>query len=222
MADDLRSSRKARRREQVREEILEAAGEVVLAKGLNGLTLAAVARELGLTKPALYHYFASKEALVFELVFSSIESHAEFVAAALAESEDAADALERLIRSTAEYYADNLDDLRLSYLVPQVGLASAMQFTDEMLARIRPFNDMVYGPVAEHIRFEQHAGAVAKSLDGRRLAFLAHTAVLGVLTVEGLVDVADDAPLVHAHEAMIDELVATFRARLEVAGRRRR
>ena len=37
--------------------------------GVAGLTLDAVARELGVTKQALYHYFDSKDALLFEVVF---------------------------------------------------------------------------------------------------------------------------------------------------------
>ena len=43
-------------------------------------------------------------------------------------------------------------------------------------------------------------------------------ATLGMLTVEGLIEVADDAPLIHSREAMVDELVRTFTARLAGPG----
>ncbi len=49
---------------------------------------------------------------------------------------------------------------------------------------------------------------------GAGAAFLAHVSVIGMLTVEGLVEVADTAPLIHSHGAMIDELVRTFTAGL--------
>ena len=55
--------RRERRRDQVREEILDATRSVLLQRGLTGLTLAAVAKEVQLTKAALYHYYPSKEAL---------------------------------------------------------------------------------------------------------------------------------------------------------------
>ncbi len=58
-----REARSERRRNQTRAEILDTARNVVLSKGLAGFTLSAVADELALTKPALYYYFDSKEAL---------------------------------------------------------------------------------------------------------------------------------------------------------------
>ena len=215
---DKQMVRKERRQGQVREEILDAARRVLLSRGLPGLTLAAVARELQLTKAALYYYYASKEALVFELIYLGLASHAEAVGNAVAIAASGADAVEALIRASSDHYGNRMDELRLAYLVPQVGTASAARFDSDMLAKIRPFNDRMYGVVADKIRQDQQAGRIAQGIDGRRLAFLAHTSVLGMLTVEGLVEVADDAPLIHSREAMVDELVRTFTARLAGPG----
>jgi AcrR family transcriptional regulator len=211
---DRRKARKERRQEQAREEILGAARKVLLAKGLASLTLAAVARELQLTKAALYYYFPSKDALVFELVYLGLESHAEVVGQAVSQTRSGAAAIAALIRASSEHYGSHLDDLRLAYLVPQVGAGSAMRFDADTLARIRPFNERMYGAVADRIRADQEAGVVDASIDGRRLAFLAHMSVLGMLTMEGLVAVADDSPLIHSRDAMVDELVRTFTSRL--------
>ena len=120
---DKRNVRKERRREQVREEILDAARRVLLSGGLASLTLAAVARELELTKAALYHYFPSKDALVFELVYLGLQGHAEVVGDAVANAASGADAIEALIRASANHYGTRMDELRLAYLVPQVGRA---------------------------------------------------------------------------------------------------
>jgi AcrR family transcriptional regulator len=214
---DARDIRRERRHGQVREEILDAARAVILERGLPGLTLAAVARELQLTKAALYHYFPSKEAISFELIRLSLEAHGKAVASAVAPTTSGADAIEALIRTSTAHFATRMDELRMTYLVPQVGSASATRFGPEMLAKIRPFNEQLYGSVAEKVRQDQTAGVVAKGIDGRRLAFLAHVAVIGMLTVEGLVAVADDAPLIHPRDAMVDDLVRTFRARLAAA-----
>jgi AcrR family transcriptional regulator len=215
---DRQKTRTARRQKQVRDEILDAARKVLLKQGLSGLTLAAVARELQLTKAALYYYFASKEALVFELVYLGLANHAEVVGDAVAIAQSGTAAIEALIRSSADHYGNHMDDLRLAYLVPQVGTSTAAPFDSDMLARIRPFNDRMYGVVADKIRQDQQAGRIAISINGRRLAFLAHTAVLGMLTVEGLVEVADDTPLIHSRREMTDELVDTFTARLSAPG----
>lgn len=206
--------RKVRRQELVRDEILGAARKVLLSRGLSGLTMAAVARELQLTKTALYYYFASKDALVFELVYLGLASHSDVVGNALAKTTSGTDAIETLIRVSSDHYGNHMDELRLAYLVPQVGTASATKFDSETLAKIRPLNDRIYGVVADKIRQDQQAGRIAQNINGERLAFLAHTSVLGMLTVEGLVEVADEAPLIHSREAMVDELVHTFTARL--------
>lgn len=210
-----RSSLKRHRQERVREEILDATRSVLLSQGLAGLTLSAVARELDLTKAALYYYYASKEALVFELIYLSLESHAAAVGGAVATATSGAEALEALIRTAAADYGSRMDELRLAYLVPQVGAAGGARLSPELLARIRPFNDRMYGAVADKIREDQRTGRIDPRIDGRRLAFLAHTSVLGMLTVEGLVEVTDEAPLIHSREAMVDELVRTFTARLQ-------
>jgi len=209
-----RTALKKRRQEQVREEILAAARQVILSRGLGGLTLEAVAQELGLTKAALYHYFSSKEALVAELIYLSLESHAEAVGNAVDAATSGAGAVEALIRTASDYYGSRKDELRLVYLVPQVGTAAATRFGPEMLARIRPFNERMYGAVAQKVRQDQQTGRIPQGIDGRRLAFLAHTSVLGMLTVEGLVETVDEAPLIHLRGAMVDELVRTFSARL--------
>jgi len=209
-----RPSLKHSRQERVREEILDAARRVLLDQGVAGMTLTAVARELGLTKAALYYYFASKEVLVFELIYLGLEGHATRVGDAVEATTSGVAAIEALIRTAAEDYGARMDDLRLAYLMPQVGAAGAARMSPDMLERIRPFNERMYGAAAAKIAEDQRAGTVPAGLDGRRLAFLAHTSVLGMLTVEGVVERADPAPLIHTRAAMVDELVATFTARL--------
>jgi AcrR family transcriptional regulator len=211
---DRRAQRKARRRSQVRQEILDAVKKVLLDRGIAGLTLSAVARELELTKAALYYYFPSKDALVFELIYRDLAGHAEAVGEAVAGAASGAEALEALIRTSADHYGNRMDELRLAYLVPQVGAAGAERLDAETLEKIRPFNDRMYGAVANKIGLDQQAGRVSQDIDGRRLAFLAHTSVLGMLTVEGVVAAADRAPLIHSREALVDELVLSFTARL--------
>jgi AcrR family transcriptional regulator len=55
--------RQARRREQTRREILDAAWEVAREQGLTGLTLRDVADRVGMRAPSLYSHFDSKHAI---------------------------------------------------------------------------------------------------------------------------------------------------------------
>ena len=52
-------------REERLEEIYDKALEMFVAKGYDQTALSQIAKELGLTKAGLYHYFSSKEDLLF-------------------------------------------------------------------------------------------------------------------------------------------------------------
>ncbi len=63
-----RPDRRARRRQETIREILEIARAVMTEEGVNGLSLAEVARRLGVQPPSLYKYFPSLMA-VYDAVF---------------------------------------------------------------------------------------------------------------------------------------------------------
>jgi AcrR family transcriptional regulator len=66
------NSPRARYREQLRAEIKETAkGQLATAGGAAGLSLNGIARELGMRGPSLYHYFASRDALLDELLLDT-------------------------------------------------------------------------------------------------------------------------------------------------------
>src|SRR5438132_1280973 len=72
-ADGPRLDRRARRRQETIEEILDIAIDVMSEHGVNGLTLAEVARRLGVQPPSLYKYFPSIGA-VYDALFTRAAS----------------------------------------------------------------------------------------------------------------------------------------------------
>lgn len=70
MGDAVRSPRE-RYRGQVRDEIKARAWEQVEATGASALSLNACAREMGVSGPALYRYFRSRDELITELVLDA-------------------------------------------------------------------------------------------------------------------------------------------------------
>src|SRR5215218_5090099 len=65
---ELPLSRRDRARADTAREIKETARRVLVDQGVDGLALRAVAREMGMTAPGLYRYFASREDLVEHVV----------------------------------------------------------------------------------------------------------------------------------------------------------
>jgi AcrR family transcriptional regulator len=89
----VRPDRRARRRQETIEEILDIAQQVMAEEGVNGLTLSEVARRLGVQPPSLYKYFDSLMALCDALFGRGMQAHLEVMQAAIEEAEPGLDAL---------------------------------------------------------------------------------------------------------------------------------
>ncbi|MET7679239.1 TetR/AcrR family transcriptional regulator [Streptomyces sp. NPDC005423] len=73
-----------RYRAQVRAEVKERAWEQLATAGASALSLNAIAKHMGMTGPALYRYFASRDELITELVRDAYRSLADACLAARA------------------------------------------------------------------------------------------------------------------------------------------
>jgi AcrR family transcriptional regulator len=204
-----REARNERRREQTRTEILDTARNVVLRSGLAGFSLAEVADEFGLTKPALYYYFESKEALLFELLLREWVESATEVQSAVEGTENGADAVEQLMRAVFRRYKDRLELFVLFFKMGPGGDFERMIGPAE-LERFRPINDMLYGGAESRLRADQRSGDFPKRRDPRRFAFTAHMAVIGLLNMMAIAASAED-PLIHKDDDLIDDICTTFR-----------
>jgi AcrR family transcriptional regulator len=77
-----RPTLRARRRAETIAEITDVARQHVAEHGLGGLSLRAVAREMGMAVSALYRYFPSRDDLVTALLLDAFTAQAEHVEAA--------------------------------------------------------------------------------------------------------------------------------------------
>ncbi len=206
-----RQARRNRRHDASRQEILEAARTVLLRDGVAALTLEAVANEAGMSKTGLYYYFASKDALVFELVFGVIERQARAVHDAVDKAGDGGAALRAIIRETVQTFAARLDDFRLAFLFGQVAGTGSIHWNAEQFGRIRPLNDLIFAGTAKMLRDERARGRARAPVEPRLLAFLAYLSAIGLLTMKGMVEHMDD-PLLFSDEQLIDGFGRVFEA----------
>lgn len=76
------TSPRERYRTQLRTEIKEHAWEQIATAGASALSLKAIAKQLGMSGPALYRYYASRDDLITELIRDAYRSLADTLAAA--------------------------------------------------------------------------------------------------------------------------------------------
>jgi AcrR family transcriptional regulator len=206
-----RVNRREQRRRRSREEILGAARRVLLRNGIAATTLDAVAKEVGVTKTALYYYFPSKDALFFELVFANLQSQAQAVHDAVEKSSSGGPALGAIVEESVTVFAAKIDDFRLAYLQAQVASQGAIHFDAQQLSRIRPLNELWFAGAAKKLRDEQKVRPSRAKVEPRLMAFLAYLASIGLLTMKGMVERLDD-PLVYSDEQLVEGFARVFAA----------
>ena len=94
---------------RTRRRILDAAAEVLRARGYAGTRLSDVAENAEVQAPAIYYYFASRDDLVEEVLYAGISQMREHLATALAALPDGASPLERLSVAIEEHLRHQLD-----------------------------------------------------------------------------------------------------------------
>ncbi|MFI1834154.1 TetR/AcrR family transcriptional regulator [Streptomyces olivaceoviridis] len=185
-----------RYRAQLRAEIKERAWEQIAAAGATGLSLNAIAKQMGMSGPALYRYFASRDELITELIRDAYSSLADTIRTAAASGADLA-VLGRALRAWA------LDDPQRYFLIygtpvpgyhaPDDITAIASEIMQALLDAAQPTGKTVVTAEDDHpdTRLEAHlaqhrqwaAGHPAPPAALRR-ALLFWTRLHGILSLE--------------------------------------
>jgi AcrR family transcriptional regulator len=86
--------------------LLDAARALVAEEGIEALSLAALARRVGVSRPGLYEYFRSRDDLVAAIVEEELPRWAALVAGSLAAPDDLAGKVGAYVRAQLEVMTD--------------------------------------------------------------------------------------------------------------------
>ena len=136
-----RLSRRERVRQATVEEIKAVARAQMAAEGTAGVTLRAIAREMGMTAPALYRYFGSRDDLVTALVTDAYDALADAMEAAAGPGDHA----ERVLAAFGAFRTWGLEhptEFALTfgspipgYVAPEATRPAGLRYTD-LLGRL--------------------------------------------------------------------------------------
>ena len=136
----------SRPRSDTRERIQDVARELFASQGVQRTSLQDIADKLGLTKPALYYHFTSREDLVRSIVQPLIDEGERFIA----DQERARDATPReLLEGYFDYHFAHRRDLVL--VVAELTTLADLGLIDQLLAWRDRLGKLVFGP-ASHAR----------------------------------------------------------------------
>lgn len=202
------SPRIARKRRQVRGEIIGAARDLLHDQGVDGVTLASVAGELGMTKQGLYHYYASKEALLRALISTLIDEEIEALVAAVQAEKNRAKVLGTLIRAFYDHYVERFDAFRIVYCQSQLSTGTGVALDPETIRKeINPRTRKLFDVMEE--RLAKRGASEKKRRQLRELAFAAWVSALGLMTMLSVADASRD-PLIHPDRVLLDSLTGVF------------
>jgi AcrR family transcriptional regulator len=131
----------SRPRSDTRERIQEVARELFSQRGVQRTSLQDIAERLGITKPALYYHFSSREELVRSILQPLIDEGERFIA----EREKRGDTdVRELLEGYFDYHYRHRGDLVL--VVTELTTLAELGLIDKLLAWRDRLGRLVFGP----------------------------------------------------------------------------
>ena len=168
------ADRRARRRQETIDEILDIAVAIMSEEGVNGLSLSEVARRLGVQPPSIYKYFPSLMAIYDELFLRGQSVHLEVVRTSMATADPGLEALIAGLEASGRWLLANRAVAELLFWRPVPKFepsAEAMAISQEMV-------DIQRAALADAVK----AGQLGPGADSEEAVFLVSTLIIGVLS----------------------------------------
>jgi AcrR family transcriptional regulator len=198
------TERRVRERRRRQQEILEAARQVLLARGLEAATMDEVAERAELSKGALYLYFTSKDELVTALVLAPLDDLVNRFEEELDRTTDGASCVGCMLRAQASSMREHCDVFRLVMGTRCAQVARGAQSATHstlMHARRRRLLELYAGAVTRG----QRDGSIRRDLRPEVVAIQLWASLLGLRVLA-----AQDGTFDHSLEDIADDLVDLF------------
>jgi AcrR family transcriptional regulator len=143
---------RARYRKHIRDEVQARAWEQITLSGASALSLKAIATQMGMTAPALYRYYGSRDELLTELILGGYTDLAELVEVTAARNESPVVRLGEIAQAIRRWAVDNPQRYLLLYGTPVPGYHAPPSAT--ALAQ------RIFAPILAGFAAESGVGAV--------------------------------------------------------------
>jgi AcrR family transcriptional regulator len=169
-----RPDRRARRRQETIEEILDIAVDVMTEEGVNGLSLAEVARRLGVQPPSLYKYFPSLMAVYDALFLRGQLEHLDVLRNAMTRSEPGLPALSAGLDASGRWALEHRAVAELLFWRP----VPSFEPSPEAFAPSIEMVALQRGALADAVA----AGQLGPEANSEAAIYLVSTMIVGVLS----------------------------------------
>lgn len=193
--------RVARKRERVRQRILEVTAELVRSQGLPLLTMDALAEAADISKPSLYYYFSSKDEVLRSLSIDMATAEVNALLAAIDATPRGGSTVDAMLRAYVAFHGDALHLFRATYVHSQTIDIDP----DRMDVTINASMNRFFDRFSERLEQDLAGGFVFPSVHPRRTAFTTWVAGHGLIATFSLLD-AHNVRLRQDAGALVDQL----------------
>jgi AcrR family transcriptional regulator len=169
-----RPDRRARRRQETIREILDIARDVMTEEGVNGLSLAEVARRLGVQPPSLYKYFPSLMAIYDALFLEGQRENLGAMRGGMQRAEPGLDALVAGLEASGRWGLANRAVAELLFWRP----VPSFHPSPEAFAVSMEMVELQRGALADAVA----KGQLGPGANQERAIYLVSTIIVGVLS----------------------------------------
>ncbi len=169
-----RLDRRARRRLETIGEILDIAVEVMTEEGVNGLSLAEVARRLGVQPPSLYKYFPSLMAVYDALFLRGQLEHLDVMRDGMAHAEPGLAALQAGLEASGRWALTHRAVAELLFWRP----VPSFEPSPEAFVPSKEMVDLQRAALADAVA----AGQLGPGANAEEAIYLVSTMIVGVLS----------------------------------------
>jgi AcrR family transcriptional regulator len=166
--------RRTRRRQETIREILQIARDVMTEEGVNGLSLAEVARRLGVQPPSLYKYFPSLMAIYDALFLEGQRAHLQEMRAGMQGVSPGLDALTAGLEASGRWLLANRAVGELLFWRP----VPSFQPSPEAFAVSVEMVELQRNALADAVA----KGQLGRAANGENAIYLVSTMIAGVLS----------------------------------------
>ena len=170
----MHTDRRSRRRQETIREILQIARDVMTTEGVNGLSLAEVARRLGVQPPSLYKYFGSLMAIYDALFLEGQRENLEVMRDGMRGAEPGLGALTAGLEASGRWALANRAVAELLFWRP----VPSFQPSPEAFAVSTEMVELQRGALADAVT----KGQLGSAANDEGAIYLVSTIIVGVLS----------------------------------------
>ena len=157
------SERKARQKESLRQEILDAAREILLSEGFKNFSMRHIAARIEYTPTTLYHYFKDKNDILFHLCEEVYGKITEILQSTGAKEKDPIARLRAAMRAFIKFGLSHPDRYRIAFMTNVTPNVDPMSFLKPGTMSMNAY-EMVRQRVRDALNTQTDSSADVESL----------------------------------------------------------